>query len=244
MGGDAHLEETMAPNDSLLGREPLGLDFDRTASWMAYLSAAVALAYSVSFGYYVREGDRWAQYTSSGLLIAGGLIGLPVLVAIYLRVRHVDEGFAIVGLLVAAAAAFGTVLHGAHDIAVFAHPDKVTTSADYPNFTDPRGFSTFALFGLGMIVLAAMTRGAGFAKPIPLVGAISGVLAVIVYIGRVTVLDPKRWWVAIAAVGAGVVGVPLWNVLVARSLRSGHAVARVAQPKAPPARNASISVVS
>lgn len=177
----------MAATNSPLSREPLGLDFDRTASWMAYLSAAVALAYSVSFGYYVREGDRWAQYTSSGLLIAGGLIGLPVLVALYLRVRHVDEGFAIVGLVIAAAAALGTVLHGAHDIAV---------------------------------------------------------LAVIVYIGRVTVLDPKRWWVAIAAVGAGVIGVPLWNVLVGRALRTNHAVARVAQPKAPPARNASISVVS
>ena len=217
--------------------------FDRTASWMAYLSAAVALAYSLSFGYYVREGDRWAQYTSSGLLMAGGIIGLPVLVAIYLRVRHADEGFAIVALVVALAAALGSVLHGAHDIAVFVHPDKVTTAADYPNFTDPRGFSTFALFGLGMIVLAGMSHAASLPKPIALVGALTGLLAIIVYIGRVTVLDPKRWWVAIAAIGAGVVGVPLWNVLVGRALRPGHAV-DIAQPKAPAARNASISVVS
>jgi hypothetical protein len=127
---------------------------------------------------------------------------------------------------------------------VFAHPDKATIGADYPNFTDPRGFSTFALFGLGMIVLAAMSRGAGFPKPIPAVGAISGLLAVIVYIGRVTVLDPKRWWVAIAAVGAGVIGVPLWNALVGRALRQGQPAVALAQPKAPPARNASISVVS
>ena len=218
--------------------------FDRTASWMAYLSAVVALAYSLSFAYYVREGDRWAQYTSSGLLIAGGVFGLPVLIAIYLRVRHVDEGFAIVALVVALAAAFGTMLHGAHDVAVFAHPDQVTTGADYPNFTDPRGFSTFALFGLGMIVLAAMSRGAGFRKPIPLVGAVSGVLAVIVYIGRVTVLDTKRWWVATAAIGAGIIGVPLWNVLVGRALGARETAAVMVQPKAPAARNASISVVS
>jgi hypothetical protein len=218
--------------------------FDRTASWMAYLSAAVALAYSLSFGYYVKEGDRWAQYTSSGLLIAGGVIGLPVLIAIYLRVRHVDEGFAIVALVIALAAALGSTLHGAHDIAVFAHPDQTTTGPDYPNFTDPRGFSTFALFGVGMIVLAAMTRGARFPKPISLVGAISGALAVIVYIGRVTVLDPKRWWVAIAAVGAGVIGLPLWNVLVGSALRAGTKADAVAQPKAPAARNASISVAS
>jgi hypothetical protein len=217
--------------------------FDRTASSMAYLSAAIALAYSLSFGYYVQEGDKWAQYTSSGLLMAGGLVGLPVLVAIYLRVRAVDEGFAIVGFVVAAAAALGSVLHGAHDVAVFANPEVVTGNTDYPNFTDPRGFSTFALFGLGMIVVAAMCRGARFPKLIPLVGALTGALTVIVYIGRVTVLDPKRWWVAIAAVGSGVVGVPLWNVLVARTLRPGAALVAV-QPNVPAARSASISVVS
>jgi hypothetical protein len=147
-------------------------------------------------------------------------------------------------LVIALAAALGSTLHGAHDIAVFAHPDQVTTGPDYPNFTDPRGFSTFALFGLGMIVLAAMTRGARFPKPISLVGAISGALAVVVYIGRVTVLDPKRWWVATAAIGAGVIGLPLWNVLVGRALRPGAAIDAVAQPKAPAARNASMSVAS
>ena len=218
--------------------------FDRTASWMAYLSAAIALAYSLSFGYYVQEGDRWAQYTSSGLLMAGGLVGLPVLVAIYLRVRSVDEGFAIIALVIAAAAAFGSVLHGAHDIAVFANPEAgATGNADYPNFTDPRGFSTFALFGLGMIVLAAMCRGARFPKPVPFIGAATGVLTVVVYIGRVTVLDPKRWWVAIAAVGSGVIGVPLWNVLVGRELRRDLRFAS-SQPNVPAARSASISVAS
>ena len=107
---------------------------------------------------------------------------------IYQRVRAVDDGFAIVGLVVAAAAALGSVLHGAHDIAVFANPEVATGNADYPNFTDPRGFSTFALFGLGMLVLAVLCRAARFSRPIPFVGAVTGVLAVIVYIGRVTVL--------------------------------------------------------
>ena len=217
--------------------------FDRTASWTAYLSAAIALAYSLSFGYYVQEGERWAQYTSSGLLMAGGLVGLPVLVAIYLRVRSVDEGFAIIALVIAAAAALGSVLHGAHDIAVFANPEVETGNADYPNFTDPRGFSTFALFGLGMLVLAAMCRGARFPQPIPLIGAATGALTVVVYIGRVTVLDPKRWWVAIAAVGSGVIGVPLWNVLVGRALRRDLRVA-TSHPNVPAARSASISAAS
>jgi len=40
--------------------------FDRTASGWRICLRLVALAYSPELGYYVREGDRWAQYTSSG----------------------------------------------------------------------------------------------------------------------------------------------------------------------------------
>jgi len=216
-------------------------NFDRFAAGMAYLSALIALAYSASFGYYVKRGDAWAQYTSSGLLMAGGLIGLPVLVALFQRVRHVDEGFALVGLLVAVAAAFGSVLHGAHDVAVFANPAQAPGSPDYPSYTDPRGFATFALFGLGLIVLSALLRGV-LSKTISTVGIVSGLLTIVVYIGRVTVLDPKRWWVAIAAFASGVVGVPLWNILVGRELARPALAARGAlQPNAPSARSASMA---
>jgi hypothetical protein len=213
--------------------------FDRFAAAMAYLSALIALGYSVSFGYYVKRGDAWAKYTSSGLLMAGGLIGLPVLIALFQRVRHVDEGFALVGFLIAVAAAFGSVLHGAHDVAIFAHPEQATGSPDYPSFTDPRGFATFALFGLGLVVLSAMLRRS-FSRSASTVGVTTGLLTIVVYIGRVTVLDPKRWWVAIAAFASGVIGVPLWNVIVGRELsRAAQPVARV-QPNAPAARSASM----
>ena len=192
--------------------------FNRTAIAAAYLSGAIALAYSLTFGYYVREGANWAHYTASGLLVAGGLVGLPVLVALYQRLRAGDEGFALIALLIAAAAAFGSVLHGAHDVAVFANPDQSGSATAYPNFTDPRGFATFALFGLGLVVLSLLVRSVGFRAGTSAVGALTGVSTIVVYIGRVTVLDPQRWWVAIAAIASGVVGLPLWNVLVARDL--------------------------
>jgi hypothetical protein len=192
--------------------------FNRTAIAAAYVSGAVALAYSVTFGYYVRRGASWAQYTSSGLLVAGGLVGLPVLVALYHRLRSSDEGFALVAVLIAAVAAFGSTLHGAHDVAVFAHPDQAGSTTAYPNFTDPRGFATFGLFGLGLVMLSLLMRSVGFSARTSVVGVVTGLSTIVVYIGRVTVLDPQRWWVAIAAVASGVVGLPLWNVLVGRDL--------------------------
>jgi hypothetical protein len=209
--------------------------FNRTAIVAAYLSGAIALAYSLTFAYYVRTGDAWAQYTSSGLLIAGGLVGLPVLVALYHRLRTSDEGFALVALLIAAAAAIGSMLHGAHDVAVFANPDQSGSATAYPNFTDPRGFATFALFGLGLVVLSLLVRSAGFSGRTSFVGITTGLSTIVVYIGRVTVLDPQRWWVAIAAIASGVVGLPVWNVLLARDLtRLGtRRSPRSAEPVAP-----------
>jgi hypothetical protein len=192
--------------------------FNRTAIAAAYLSGAAALAYSLTFGYYVRRGANWAQYTSSGLLVAGGLVGLPVLVALYQRLRFADEGFALIALVIALAAAFGSTLHGAHDVAIFANPDRAGDAAAFPNFTDPRGFATFALFGLGLVMLSVLVRSVGFRARTSVVGVITGLSTIVVYIGRVTVLDPQRWWVATAAIASGVVGLPLWNVLVARDL--------------------------
>jgi hypothetical protein len=209
--------------------------FNRTAVAAAYLSGAVALAYSLTFGYYVRNGADWAQYASSGLLLAGGLVGLPVLVALYQRLRAGDEGFALVALLIAAVAAFGSTLHGAHDIAIFAHPDQAGDAAAYPNFTDPRGFATFALFGLGLVMLSLLVRSVGFSNRTSVVGVITGLSTIVVYIGRVTVLDPQRWWVAIAAITSGVLGLPLWNVLVARDLTRLGTTHRHSQRRAPEA---------
>ena len=51
-----------------------------------------------------------------------------------------------------------------------------------------------------------------------MVGLTSGLATIVVYTGRVTVLDPKRWWVALAALFSVLIGVPLWNALVAREL--------------------------
>lgn len=193
--------------------------FARTAAVAAGASALSALAYSVTFVLFVEKGWHWAEVASSALLLAGGLLGLPVLVALYRRLAAAaDEGFALLGLVLGLGAGFGTLLHGAHDLAVLAHPELAPAGTDIANFTDPRGFATFALFGTSLVLLASLMRAARFARGTWVVGLASGLATIVVHVGRVTVLDPKRWWVALAALFSGVVGVPLWNALVAREL--------------------------
>jgi len=92
-----------------------------------------------------------------------------------------------------------------------------------------------------MLVLAAMSRGAGF--PTHRVGAVSGVSPYRVH-RTVTVLDPKRWWARDCRDRRGHHRrTRVWNVLVAgRSARRDRR--GDVQRRRPAARNASISVVS
>ena len=107
--------------------------FTRLAGWCAVITGAAALAYSITFAVVVQNGDRWAGWTSTLLLTAGALSGLPVLVALFGRTRAADEGLAGLGLLIGTVAAAGTLLHGAFDLGVLTNePSQVWA---YPNPT-------------------------------------------------------------------------------------------------------------
>jgi hypothetical protein len=136
------------------------LRFERVAAYCAGAAAVLAVFYSVAFAVVVKEGSRCASWSSTSALALGGLVALPVIVAIYLRVRAVDEGFALVGLLVRSGL--------------------------------PARFATL--------------------------GYTAAALLVVVYVGRLTVLDPNKTWIATAAVASGFVAVPAWYAWLARTL--------------------------
>ena len=137
----------------------MSTSFARTAGWCAVVAGVAALVYSFTFAVVVQDGDRWAQWTSTLVLAVGAAVALPVLVALYLRVRGVDEGFAMVALLVGAVAATGSLLHATFDLGVLANtpPQKW----DYPSPTDPRGFATFLLTGAAIALLSTLLGRAG-----------------------------------------------------------------------------------
>ncbi len=190
--------------------------FFRFSAGCAVLAGVAALGYSITFTVVVESGARWASWASTALLGAGALAGLPVLVALYLRVRPAEEGLALVALLVGATAAAGTALHAAFDLAVLANP--TTQGSELPNFTDPRGFATFLLAGATMALLAALLHEAGAPRALVGLGALNGLLLAWIWIGRLTVLDPKHLAFAPAVALAGFVTVPLWYVAAGRWL--------------------------
>jgi hypothetical protein len=198
------------------------LRFPRVAGACAVLAAALAVFYSITFAIVVKRGTHWASWASTSALALGGLVAIPVVVAIYQRARRVDEGFALVALLVGAGSSFGVLLHGANDLAVLFNPPAHAT--DLPNATDPRGVSTFALLAVGLAVSSWLLVRSGWSTRLATVGYSAAVLLVVVYIGRLTVLDPNRGWIAVAAALSGLLLIPGWYLLVARELLRADAV--------------------
>jgi hypothetical protein len=194
----------------------LSSSFARLAGWCGVVAGVAALAYSVTFAVVVQDGARWAQWSSTLLLGLGALVALPVVVALFLRVRDADEGFAMLALAVGVLGAGGTLFHATFDLGNLAnHPGR---TFDYPSPTDPRGFATFLLAGLTIALFSVLLGRSGAPRGLVRLGVVVAVLLVWVWIGRLTALDPKAAWVAPAVVGSGCIGVPLWYCWVGRLL--------------------------
>ena len=73
--------------------------FERFAGACALGAGVGALLYSVSFIVAVRTDIAAAGTAAALLLLAGGFLTLPVAVALYLRLRPAEEGFALWALL-------------------------------------------------------------------------------------------------------------------------------------------------
>jgi hypothetical protein len=189
------------------------ISFERVAGWCAVLAAASGFLYSVSFVVLSRVWPWLGMYLSAKFLMLGGLLALPVMVGLYRRLKPVDESFALLGLLLGVAAALGSVLHGAYDLAnALNAPGKLPDAVgNLPSQVDPRGVATFLLAGLAVAVFAGlMGRGRGEWQRLGTTGLVLAALLVIVYLGRLVVLEPTSPLILLPAAVTGFVLNPLW----------------------------------
>ena len=196
--------------------------FERSAGATAVAVGIGGLLYSVAFVIISRSAPDTGRFLSSLLLLIGGVLGIQVMAALYRRLRDVDAGFALVGLLFGFAGALGSTVHGAYDLANFLHPPAVLAS-DIPSAVDPRGILTFGLSGLAVLVMARlMSRGGGFPARLALLGYLSGVLLVLIYLGRLIVLDPGSPLILGPAALEGFVVNPVWYIWLGMTLWRGR----------------------
>jgi hypothetical protein len=186
------------------------------------MAAAIGgFAYSISFTTYLKTGNASAAKIATFLLFGGGVFVSAVMVAVYQRVRDTDPSFALWGLALGLVAAAGSAIHGAYDLANFVKR-PVGAPSGYnvlPNAVDPRGLMTFAVSGLAVVVLSYLiSRGTAFPRRVGQLGYVAGILLVLVYLGRLIILNPKNPAVLTVAVLSGFIVSPLWFLLVGREL--------------------------
>jgi hypothetical protein len=179
-------------------------DFDRWAGMAAIAGAVVALVYSVSFVVL----KNMPVYSTA--LIVGSLLSAVALFAVYERVRGAGS-IARLGVVFGLAGLFGAAIHGAYDLAVVLHPEDAAGTGGGPLEIDPRGFLTFGSTGIGVLLLSwAGLQVRGLPRPLLYLGIAFGVLLIIVYLGRLIILDATNLLVLGPAALTGLVVGPLW----------------------------------
>jgi hypothetical protein len=192
--------------------------FERFAGTCAMILGVGGLAYSLAFVLALETGSRAAVASAAIFLFLGGLLTTPVMVGLHQRLRATDEGFARWAMILGVIGSMGTAIHGAYDVAKIAGPPTLPT--EIPNPVDPRGMLTFGVTGLAVLVFAALIRrGGGFPRGLGVLGALAGVLLVLVYLGRLLIFDPTHPALLIASAALGFAVNPVWLVWLGVSLR-------------------------
>ncbi len=192
-------------------------DFSRFGALCAILAGVAGLVYGVAF---VLLDD---ELLSGLALVAGGLLGSAALVGVYERVREEGGAFAILALLLGVAGALGAAVHGGYDLANALHPPPGGIP-DLPNAVDPRGLLTFGVSGLALLVFAwLLARTGGFPRGLSVLAYVSAVLLLVLYLGRLVILDATSPAILVPAALSGFIINPAFYVWLGLELRQGPA---------------------
>jgi hypothetical protein len=182
--------------------------FERFGGLCAILAGIVGLLYSISF--VLLKNDLLIAL----FLMLGGVFSTAVLVAVYTRLKETDVTFALWALFLSMVGAFGAIIHGGYDLANAINPTTANAAlANLPSAIDPRGLLTFGMAGLGIFVISwIMGRGGQFPRALSFWGYLLAVLLVVLYLGRLIILDPRNPVVLVDALLSGFIVNPVWYV--------------------------------
>jgi hypothetical protein len=214
---------------------PDGRGFIRFAGLAAILSGIGTVIYSIAFiGLVVLElAPEPGQLVSALALQIGGVLSVVAFAGVYRWLLEVESGSALLALLLGALGGIGAAIHGGYDLAVALHPPGGDLGAvgALPNPIDPRGLLTFGAAGLAALVASSLIlrsrrlpRVLLGDRPPPAglgyLGYLAGVLLVVVYLGRLIILEPTNPLVAGPAALVGFLVAPAWYVWLGLTMRA------------------------
>jgi hypothetical protein len=180
--------------------------FDRFAGFCAIITGIAGLLYSVAF--IILQNNL----LSALFLLVGGLFATAAITALYEHLREADSAFAFLGIFFALAGALGSTVHAGFDLSNALHPPSGLI-ADLPSSVDPRGLMTFGLAGIGLFVLSwLVVSGRKLSRNLGYLGYLSAILMLILYVGRLVVLQSTSLVIVIPALLEGFLINPIWYI--------------------------------
>jgi hypothetical protein len=155
---------------------------------------------------------------TAAMLAASGLLTLALFTALYERLRAADASLARLALILGLLGATGALIHGGYDLANAIHP-PATPNLDPPSAIDPRGLLTFGLGGLALALVATLlARDPATPRALPSLGYLTATLMLVLYVGRLIILDAKHPLIVVAALLTGFLVSPAWNICLGTTL--------------------------
>ncbi len=174
----------------------------------SYLSSYLAGISWLLYAYFfviVRDPTLSALF-----LTLGGLFTIKVFTALYRMLKEADSGFATTIMVLGVAGAIGTMIHGGYDLANAINP-PTGANLSLPSQIDPRGLMAFGITGLAILKASyLMKKVTAFPKNLALLGLLSGVLLMVIYLGRLIVLDPSQPILKYSILIEGFLVNPIW----------------------------------
>ena len=196
--------------------------FEKFAGLCAILTGLVGFLYSVAFIIISRNAPALGGLLSWLLLMLGGLLSAVALVALYNRLRETDAAFALLALLLGIVGALGSTIHAGYELANIIHP-PTSPELNLPSEVDRRGLVTFGFAGIALFVVAWLIgRGAQFPKGLGYLGYLLAILLVVIYLGRLIVLNATSPLIVAPALLAGFLVNPIWYIWLGLVLRRGQ----------------------
>jgi hypothetical protein len=200
-----------------------GVLFERFAALAAFFVALGALLYSIFFITIVEGASGFETDIWFALLMVGALVTIPILVALYNRLREIDVGFALTALILGLAAALGGVLHGGYELGGLITPPEGSYGPGPESIS--HGILRYAVGGLALLFFSwLIQRDRRFPTWLAYLGYLGGALLVLIYIGRLyDFITPSDYVSLIPPILYGFVVHPLWYLGVGRARWQGLA---------------------
>lgn len=187
--------------------------FQQLSSFEAMLAGISALSYA----YFFVIAKDVTMYSLSLLLL--GIFSVKVMIALFARLKKVDEDFARVAMVFGIVGSAGMTIHAGFDLANAINPPTVLNS-DLPSQVDPRGLLAFGATSLAILKFSyLMAKDNFFPKGLQMVGFVSGALLIVIYIARLTVLSPANPILLYPVLLNGFILSPLWYLWIGLTYR-------------------------